>query len=153
VFPLALTPATGRLIGAGLALAVLAGAFVSGCEVGQDRVQARWDAAALAAEREYREEVARLTAAAVARQAADTARQQALAERLAAERAETERLRAALSRSQLVNRPEPTDADPHPDPRLSEPFRLCWNAHWSGDPADRAACQAAGRAVSDAGGG
>lgn len=143
----------GNLIAIGAALAVLVGAFAGGCEYGGDRVKAKWDAAALEAEREYRRAAEDLAADVAAQQVRDTASQQELARVLAAERAETERLRSALSREQLVTRPEATDADSHPDVRLSESFRLCWNAHWSGDAADRAACQAAGSAVSDPGGG
>lgn len=63
------------------------------------------------------------------------------------ERAETERLRSALSRAQLVTRPEPTRENPAPCPRLSDAWRVCWNAHFTGSPADREACKAYGRDV------
>lgn len=58
------------------------------------------------------------------------------------ERTETETLRNALSRAQLVTRPEPTRENPTPCPRLSDAWRVCWNAHFSGTPADREACKA-----------
>jgi hypothetical protein len=70
---------------------------------------------------------------------------------LATERLEKERLRNALARSQMLTRPEPTDADPTPCARYSDAWRVCWNANWSSSAADRAACEAAGRSLLGAG--
>jgi len=67
------------------------------------------------------------------------------------ERVETETLRNALSRAQLVTRPEPTRENPAPCPRLSDAWRVCWNAHLSGNSADREACKAFGGGVSGPG--
>lgn len=138
---------------AGLAvLVVLGGTFIAGSRHGANRVQAKWDAAALETEREFRRQLALINEAMIEQQRVDAERARELAAFLAAERAVTERLRAAVRRAQLVTREEPTHENPHPAPRLSDAFRLCWNAHFTGDPADRAACEASTGPLSDGGG-
>lgn len=88
-------------------------------------------------------------AKAVERQQKDDARMAALATGLDSLRTETSRLAAAVRQVRLVSTPEPTHDNPNPAARLSAGFGVCFSALAAGDPADAAACQAAGGGVRD----
>lgn len=118
-----------------------------GHQRGVDKVTLQWleekDRAAI----DYRRAIAAEKKKVHDIEVADRVRQDRTLSFIESERAETERLKAALRRAQLVNRPEPTHENPNPSPRLSDAWRLCWNAHWTGATADRTACEAAARGV------
>ncbi len=88
-------------------------------------------------------------AAAVERQRRDDERMAALLVSLDGLRTETARLAAAARRVPAVTTPEPTRENPHPAPRLSAGYGVCFAALAAGDPADAAACTAAGGGVRD----
>lgn len=86
---------------------------------------------------------------AVERQRKDDERMAKLLQSLDGLRTETARLASAARRVPATTIPEPTSENPHPVPRLSGAWGVCFAALAAGDPADVAACEASSGGVRD----
>lgn len=131
------------LIKLGIVAAMIAAAWLHGCNYGADGKQKDWDAAVSKSKGEriayYEGEIAKANEANKVAQA-DTL---ALAGRLGEIQTFQTNLLGAINRATLTIRSTNNETG-CPDPRLAPAFRMCWNAAITGSAEAAASCGAIG---------